>query len=59
MSGAEAILVLGAISSAISIIDRMKQIYDMAADAEGLPETFREIAERLPLVQTILASAQK
>jgi hypothetical protein len=59
MSGAEAILVLGVISSVISIIDGIKQVYDAAADAEGLPDTFREVAGRLPLVKTILAAAQQ
>jgi hypothetical protein len=59
MSGAEAILVLGVVSSVIAVVDGAKQVYDAAANAEGLPEAFREVAERLPIVQNILASAEK
>ena len=59
MSGAEATLVLGVVSSVISIVDGIKQVYDAAANAEGLPGAFREVAGRLPIVQTILASAEK
>jgi len=54
MSGAEAILVLGVISSVISIVDGAKQAYDAAASAEGLPEAFREVAARLPIVRNTL-----
>ncbi|CZR56191.1 uncharacterized protein PAC_06079 [Phialocephala subalpina] len=56
---AEASLVLGLISSVIAIVDRAKQVYDAAANAEGLPEAFREVAERLPIVRTILVSAER
>jgi hypothetical protein len=59
MSGAEAIAVLGVISSIISIIDGTKQVYDAATDAQVLPEAFREVATRLPIVQNILASAKR
>ncbi|KAH6665449.1 hypothetical protein B0J14DRAFT_606156 [Halenospora varia] len=54
MSGAEAILVLGVIASVISIIDGTKQVYDAASSTEGLPQTFREVAYRLPIVRSIL-----
>jgi hypothetical protein len=54
----EASLVLGLISSVIAIVDGINQVYDAAANAEGLPEAFREVAGRLPIVQTILASAR-
>jgi hypothetical protein len=40
MSGAGAILVLGVISSVISIVDGAKQEYAAAANTEGLPEAF-------------------
>lgn len=59
MSGAEAIAVLGVIASIISIIDGTKQVYDAATDAHGLPEAFREVATRLPIIQRILASAKQ
>src|ERR1700722_12449628 len=59
MSGAEAIVVLGAISSIISIVDGTKQIYDTATNAQGLPEAFRDVAGRLPIVRNILGSAEQ
>ena len=58
MSGAEAIAVLGIISSIISIIDGTKQVYDAASNTKGLPEAFSEVAARLPIVQDILNSAK-
>lgn len=58
MSGAEAGLVVGLISGTIAIVDATKKIYDAAKDQQGLPAAFREVAERLPLVQTILHSAE-
>ena len=59
MSGAEAIAVLGIISSIISIVDGTKQVYSAASNAKGLPEAFVEVANRLPVVETILESAKK
>jgi len=59
MAGAEAILVLGIISSIISIVDGTKQVYDAATNIEGLPEAFREVADRLPIVANILGSAKQ
>lgn len=59
MSGAEAILVLGVISSIISIVDGIKQVYDAATDAQGLPKAFREVAARLPIVENILSAAKQ
>lgn len=59
MSGGEAILVLGVISSIISIVDGTKQVYGAATNAQGLPEAFREVAARLPIVQNILDSAKR
>jgi hypothetical protein len=59
MSGAEAILVLGIISSVIAIVDGAKQVYDGASNATGLPEAFREVAVRLPIVRNILGSAEQ
>lgn len=59
MSGfGEASLVLGLISSVIAIVEGINQVYDAAANVEGLPLAFRDVAERLPIVQTILASAR-
>ncbi len=56
MSGAEAIAVLGIISSIISIVDGTKQVYSATSNTKGLPEAFAEVATRLPIVQTILQS---
>jgi hypothetical protein len=59
MSGAEAILVLGVISSIIAIIDGTKKFYDATTNKQGLPEAFREVADRLPIVRNILSSAKE
>jgi hypothetical protein len=59
MSGAEAILVLGVISSIISIVDGTKQVYDATTNTQGLPEAFREVAARLTIVQNILGLAKQ
>ncbi|ETS86513.1 hypothetical protein PFICI_00341 [Pestalotiopsis fici W106-1] len=56
MSGAE---VLGIISAVIAIVDGINQLYDGAKDATGLPEAFREVAARLPLIKKILESVDK
>jgi hypothetical protein len=57
MSDADAIAVLGLISSLISVIDGAKQVYDASRSAQGLPETFRDVANRLPIVTSILSTA--
>jgi hypothetical protein len=59
MSGAEAIAVLGVISAIISIVDGTKQVYNAATNAQGLPEAFREVTGRLPIVKNILGSAKQ
>lgn len=46
MSGAEGIAVLGVIASIITIIDGTKKVYDAATNPQGLPEAFREVANR-------------
>jgi hypothetical protein len=58
MPGAEAIAVLGLLSSIIAIVDETKKVYDAATNAKGLPEAFREVAGRLPIVVNILDTAQ-
>jgi N-terminal domain on NACHT_NTPase and P-loop NTPases len=58
MSGAEASLVIGLISSVITIVQATKQVYDAANDAEGLPEAFRDVAKKLPLVEDALQLAK-
>ena len=59
MSGAEATVVLGVISSIISIVDGTKQVYDAVINAQGLPEAFYEVTARLLIVQNILGSAKR
>ena len=59
MSGAEVIAVLGVISSIIAIVDGTKKVYDAATNAQGLPEAFREVAGRLPIVMDILDSTKQ
>ena len=59
MSGTETFAVLRVISSIISIVDETKQVYDAATNTQGLPEAFRAIANRLPIIRNILGSAKQ
>ena len=59
MSGAETIAILGVVGSIISILDGAKQVYDAAKNAQGLPAAFRDVANRIPIVQDILESARQ
>ncbi|KAI9742898.1 MAG: hypothetical protein M1818_003627 [Claussenomyces sp. TS43310] len=59
MSGAEAIAVLGVTSSIIAIVDGAKQVYDAAANAQGLPKAFRDVAGRLSIVRNIIDAAKQ
>jgi len=58
MSGAEAGVVLGLISSAIAIVQATKQVYDAAHDIKGLPKAFHKVAKQLPLVKETLHLAE-
>jgi hypothetical protein len=58
MSGAEAILVLGVISSVITVVETIVKIYNDVKEADGIPATFREAARRLPLVRDTLRIAE-
>lgn len=49
--------VIGIISGIIAIIDATIKVYAAATDASGLPEAFRVVAKRLPLVQETLQAA--
>ncbi|KAI6344490.1 hypothetical protein MCOR25_011090 [Pyricularia grisea] len=55
MSGAE---ILGITSAVIAIVDGIKKVYDAAKDEKGLPEAFRLVAGRLPLIADILKSVK-
>ncbi|PNP60689.1 hypothetical protein FNYG_14579 [Fusarium nygamai] len=55
MSGAE---IFGLISGTVSIIEAIRKLYSGLRDSENLPLAFREVLDRLPLVQDILQSAE-
>jgi N-terminal domain on NACHT_NTPase and P-loop NTPases len=57
MSDAEVFAVVEAITSVIGTIDGAKNVYDAATNAKSLPKAFREVANRLLIVKTILKSA--
>lgn len=60
MSGVEAVgLVLGIISSVISVVEATHKIFDAANDPKGLHEAFRKAAEKLPLVLRTLKAAER
>ncbi|KAK6428637.1 hypothetical protein LTR95_015220 [Oleoguttula sp. CCFEE 5521] len=59
MSGAEVLVVLSVISSVIAIIDKSRQLYEAAHNAEGLHEAFRKVAITVPLVHTTLKEAEQ
>ena len=60
MSGiGEASLVLGLISSTITIFEAAHQIYEAASDTSGLPKKLRMVAEQIPLVHHVLDLAKK
>ncbi|KAL1964900.1 hypothetical protein VTN77DRAFT_6253 [Rasamsonia byssochlamydoides] len=56
MSGAE---IIGLISSVVAILDAVKTVYESLKDTRGLPQAFREVDQRLPLVQDILRTAER
>ena len=58
MSGAEAITIVGLISSIITIIQTSKRLYDASHDGKGLHEAFRNVAQNIPLVLDILRDCQ-
>ncbi|CAI7601620.1 unnamed protein product [Penicillium manginii] len=56
MSGIE---VVGLISAVVGILTAITDVYDGLKDAANLPEAIRKVAERLPLVRSILESVEK
>ncbi|KAJ5709099.1 hypothetical protein N7493_010433 [Penicillium malachiteum] len=58
MSGVELEAAVGLISGIIAIIQAVKQISDNVKDAANLPEAFREMGKRLPIVLSTLQIAQ-
>lgn len=55
----EAGLVLGIISSIITIIDVAKQIYEAVEDGSSLPTNFKKSAAKLPLISKLLEDAER
>ena len=55
----EASLVLGIISSIISIIDATKQVYEAVEDKAGLPKNFKKSAIKLSLISKLLEDAER
>jgi hypothetical protein len=55
MSGTDLIRI---ISSIISIVDASLKIYEAFEDASGLPQSFRDVAARLPIVQDTLETTK-
>ncbi|KAH7556784.1 hypothetical protein BM1_06218 [Bipolaris maydis] len=55
MSGVgEASAIIGILSAGVTFIEAAKKVYDAAENAEDLPAAFREVAQRLPLIQDTL-----
>jgi alkaline phosphatase len=60
MSGVgETNLVLGIISSIISIIDATKQVYEAVQGEADLPTNFKKSATKLPLISKLLEDAER
>lgn len=60
MSGVgEAGLVLGLVSSVITIFEAAQEIYEATNDTQGLPKRFRAAAEQIPLVHHALTLAEQ
>jgi N-terminal domain on NACHT_NTPase and P-loop NTPases len=59
MSGVgEASLVLGIISSILSIIDATNKFYEAVEDEAGLPTNFKKSAAKLPVISKLLEDAE-
>ncbi|KAL2046201.1 hypothetical protein N7G274_001648 [Stereocaulon virgatum] len=54
----EAGLVLGLISSIMTIINTTIQVYDAVEDEAGLPKNFKKAAAKLPLISKLLKDAE-
>jgi hypothetical protein len=58
MTGAEAGLVLGLISSCITLAETSNKLIDAVRDHDGLPEAFRVIRDELPMIALTLQNAR-
>jgi len=59
MSGAEAIAILGLISSIITIIETSKSLYDAASDVKGLHEAYRAVSVNIPIILETLRDCKR
>ena len=60
MSGiGEVALVLGLVSSTITVFEAALEIYEAASDQTGLPKKLRTVAEQIPLVYHALSLAKQ
>lgn len=60
MSGADtAGLVIGLISGTLTILESVKNCYSSYQNVTGIPEVFREVAQKLPLVLEILRGFER
>lgn len=57
--GAEVDLVLGLISSILTVLNAIAKVYSDAKDVESVPGEFREIPRQLAIVQATLQIAEK
>lgn len=58
MSGAELIAVIGVISSVLAIVDASKEIYSAAKEQSELPQVFKDVGSKLPLITKLLKKAE-
>lgn len=56
MSGAE---VIGLVSGILTIIDTISKLYSAIENTHNLPQAFREVGRRLPLIQDTLKIAEE
>lgn len=54
MSGAEAALVLGLVSSVIAICEAAYDVWSAVKDSSGLPKKLKQVADELPLISASL-----
>lgn len=58
MSGAEVFMLLGAISSVVALIEASQKVFSAARDVDGLHDSFRQVANTIPLILQILKDAK-
>lgn len=59
MSGVEGLAALALVTGTITLVRAAKDIYGAAKDVHGLPEAFRKVEGRLPIVESVLVSVKQ